>query len=878
MIRFGTKILARWLASWIGWVLRSARLVVGVSIVITVALLYYTVQNISINTDTDKMIDPELDFRRVYAEFNQTFPQFADSFLIVIDAASPEEADLAGRELLSGLEARPELFRHAYAPGFGPFFDQNGFLFLKLDELVALSDQLAGAQPILAALAEDPSLFGFFEVLSLAAEDAAEDQETPAELAEVLDRIAEVTLALARGEEKYLSWAEMFDQGDDPSKARRRLVMVRPVPDFSRLQPAKPALLAARALAREIEQSAPGLRLRITGKMALGTDELKSVSDGMYLSASVSLVLVALVLGFGIRSLRLVAASLITLLTGLVWTAAFAIFAIGYLNIISIAFAVLFIGLGIDFAIHFSLRYREEAQKTADSQAALNAAALAVGGPLSLAAPTTALAFFAFTPTGYAGLAQLGLISGTGMFISLFTSLSLLPALLSLMPLKAQPATAKKQIRRGAGWIVRHGRAVALAGVVAGLAALILVPDVRFEIDPIRLKEANTESVEAYLELLEDSKSSPYAIQLVVDSESEIGAYKARLEALEVVDRVVSLHSFVPDDQDEKLEILFDVATFMTPLLLADPAVTPSPIAAAGPATTELIADLERLSKSQPGTPLAASAARLGEALLAVDAGHAVRLKALEISLLRFFPATLDKLASGLGATGVALDDLPVGLRDRYQAADGRQRLAIFPTADLADESALKHFVEMVSRTAPRATGRPVQIARSGEIVVRSMIQATTWAAILIVGFLLLILRRPSDIAFITIPVLLAALMTAAATVLFSIPFNFANVIVLPLLIGLGVDSGIHLVLRAREERSGRGLLATSTPRAVLLSALTTIGSFGSLALSAHRGTASMGELLTISVTLTLISALVILPGLLAWREGRAKAKENPDF
>ena len=263
---------------------------------------------------------------------------------------------------------------------------------------------------------------------------------------------------------------------------------------------------------------------------------------------------------------------------------------------------------------------------------------------------------------------------------------------------------------------------------------------------------------------------------------------------------------------------------------------------------------------------------------MAVDAGHAVRLKALEISLLRFFPATLDKLTSGLEATGVTLDDLPVGLRDRYQAADGRQRLAIFPTADLADESALKHFVEMVSRTAPRATGRPVQIARSGEIVVRSMIQATTWAAILIVGFLLLILRRPSDIAFITIPVLLAALMTAAATVLFSIPFNFANVIVLPLLIGLGVDSGIHLVLRAREERSGRGLLATSTPRAVLLSALTTIGSFGSLALSAHRGTASMGELLTISVTLTLISALVILPGLLAWREGRAKAKENPDF
>jgi hopanoid biosynthesis associated RND transporter like protein HpnN len=878
MIRFGTKFLASRLELWIEWVLRSARMVVAVSIVITAALLYYTVQNISINTNTDKMIDPELDFRKVYAEFNATFPQFADSFLIVIDAASPEEADLAAQELLSSLAARPDLFRHPYAPGFGPFFDHNGFLFLKLDELVALSDQLAGAQPILSALAEDPSLFGFFEVLSLAAEDAAKDKDTPEELPQVLDRIAEVTLAISRGEEKYLSWAEIFDQGDDPSEARRRLVMVRPVPDFSRLQPAKPALLAARALASEIEGSAPGLSLRITGKMALAADELKSVSEGMYLSGSVSLILVTLVLGFGIRSLRLVFASLFTLLTGLVWTAAFAIYAIGYLNIISIAFAVLFIGLGIDFAIHFSLRYREQAQKGAETKEALKATALAVGGPLSLAAPTTALAFFAFTPTGYAGLAQLGLISGTGMFISLFTSLSLLPALLSLMPLKAEPVATENQIKRGTGWIARRGRAVTLGGLLAGLVALVMLPQMRFEIDPLRLKDANTESVEAYLELLEDSKSSPYAIQLVAKSEAEITGLEARLKALEAVDSVVSLGSFVPEDQDEKLDLLFDIVTYMMPVLLADPAATPTPVEAAGPATEALVTDLEALIKSQPETPLAESAGRLKGALLSIDAGNATRLQALERSLLRFFPTTLEKLSVGLEAEGVALDDLPQALRERYVAADGRQRLAVFPTADLGDESALKHFVNIVSTTTPEATGRPVQIARSGEIVVRSMIQATSLAAILIVGFLLLILRRPSDIAFITIPVVLAALMTAAATVLFAIPFNFANVIVLPLLIGLGVDSGIHLVLRAREERSGQNLFSTSTPRAVLLSALTTIGSFGSLALSAHRGTASMGELLTISVALTLISALVILPGLLAWRTGQGIRKENTDF
>ncbi|MEE8371650.1 MAG: MMPL family transporter, partial [Sphingomonadales bacterium] len=677
MIRIGTKTLTRLLTIWIDFVLAKARLVVGLSILITGLLFYYTLTHFSINTDTDRMIDPSLDFRIHYAEFNAAFPQLADSFIIVIDAPTPEEAELAANHLLASLEARSGLFKNPYAPGLGAFWDQNGFLFLKIDELVALSDRLAEAQPVLSALAEDTSLKSLFDVLVLATEDAAKDAETPEGLPEVLGAMAGVSEATGRGEQKYLSWVEMFDPDDeeDRSGARRRIVMVQPVPDFSRLQPAKPALLEARRLAREVQEASGGaLTVRITGKMALGTDELKSVSDGILLSGIVSLILVALVLGFGIRSIRLVAASLITLLSGLIWTAAFAIFTIGYLNIISVAFAVLFIGLGIDFAIHFSLRYREEVVKGKETLAALRETALRVGGPLSLAAPTTALAFYAFTPTAYAGLAQLGLISGTGMFISLFTSLSVLPALLAMMPLKHSGRLDAARTEPKPGWIVRHARPVALGGLAAGLFAAFFLGQVRFDEDPIRLKDPNSESVEAYLDLLEDSSSSPYAAQIVTSDAARQAELKTSLKALPEVDRVVSLSSFVPKDQDEKLDLLFDVSAFMTPVLFAEPAA-PTPVEEAGAAMAELIAGLKALAKARPGTELAEAATRLGAALSEGQQGGPGFLSELETALLRFFPATIEKLDAGLSAEGVALADLPSGLLERYQTADGRQRL-----------------------------------------------------------------------------------------------------------------------------------------------------------------------------------------------------------
>lgn len=873
MLRFGQVNLEPFLDAWVGWSVRQARAILVVALLTTISLAYYTWTHLSINTDTDQMIDPDLPFRQVYSTFNQTFPQFADSFLMVVDAATPEEADAAARHLVAELHDRDELVMNAYAPGSGDFFEANGFLYLDPDELYALADSLADAEPVLAGLAEDPSLRGLFDVLVLALDDAIDGNDPPERLAMVLADLTPSAEAAAMGNTRLLSWQELFqDDPEDIMEGRRRLILVQPVLDYTSFQPAKAALAEARRLAEQAEAATPGLTVRLTGKMAISAEEMKSVSDGAMLSGIVSFLLVTLILGFGIRSLRLVLAALATLAIGLIWTASFALAVIGYFNVISIAFAVLFIGLGIDFAIHFVLRYREEIWAGHASSEALRRTARGVGVPLALAAPTTAIAFYAFAPTAYAGLAQLGIISGTGMFISLFTSLTILPALITLLPLKSGAAPVTAGGNPVGRLIERHGKAFAIAGFVAGAIALSAVTEVRFDYDPMKLKDQETESVQAFQDLLARGKSSPYAAQIVVADMAEAAALKARLDALEGVSRVVTLASYVPTGQEEKLEILFDTSIFMTPVLAPqEPAAPPTPLQQQT-ALEELIAGLAALEGAEVDAALLESAQPLRLALEQVMAGS--RLEQLEAGLLTFFPPVLERIRQGLATSGVALGDLPAEIRERYQAADGRIRVEVFPVANLGDQAALTRFIDDVTAIHADVTGTAVQVKRAGEIVIGAMQQATASAALLIILFLLLLFRAARDVALILSPVALAAAMTAAATVWLNIPFNFANVIVLPLLIGLGVDAGIHLVMRAREidgAPEGRPILATSTPRAVLLSSLTTVGSFGSLALSSHRGTASMGELLTISVFLTLACTLIVLPGLINWAYRRER-------
>jgi uncharacterized protein len=858
------------LSSWVSWVAGHAGVVVAMAMALTTAAALHFATAIEINTSTTDMLAKDVPFRQYGRELDDAFPQTLDTLVVVIEGQTAGLADDAALALGAQLRQMSKLFEDVFDLRGDRFFRQNGFLYLDTDELFELSDQLADAQPFLGTLWRDSNLRGLFHMMELAAEEAAKPNgATPLPLVDVFGAVADVAEAQAEGRFQVLSWSQLMsgDAGEPESiDDRRRFIIVKPRLNFASLQPAEDAIDTVRRLAADLNiDAAHGLNLRLTGSAALEQEELASVEKGMGVAAVVSLVLVLGVLLAGLGSLRLVFATLVTLIMGLIWTASFALLSVGSLNLISVAFAVLFIGLSVDFGIHFGLRYREKLGAGGDNASALAGAASSVGGPLTLCALSAAISFFAFLPTDYVGLAELGVIAGSGMFIALFANLTVLPAVVSLWT----PRSSTRAIG-GADTSASHAsrrtttaRSVCLGAGLLAVISVALLPRVVFDFDPLNLKDPSTESVSTLLDLMKDGTRNHYSAEILAADLSAADAMAVRLAKLPEVDRAMTLSSFVPKDQDEKLQVIGDMALFLGPSLTQTGEAAAIDADARQLAWARLSPKLDRLAGAGAG-PMDVQAARMKKTISALlKSGDKNALLVFERRLLQGLSGRLQSLKTALDAGPVTLATLPAQLRGRWLAKDGKALVEVFPTEDLRARPPLEAFVDAVRVQAPRLSGAPVTIMEAGRTVLGAFVEAGIIAVIGICILLWVVLRRGRDVALVFVPVILAGLWTLAITVVGGLAFNLANVIVLPLLFGLGVAGAIHLVARARTEGDSTAAMQTSTPRAVILSALTTIGSFGSISLSSHPGTSSMGVLLMIAIAMTMLATLIFLPALM---------------
>ena len=833
-------------SSWTHHVRRHAIAVLALISAATVLAAWYTADNLAIKTSTSDMIAAEIPFRRNAIAFDAAFPQFSNLIVAVIDAPTADAARAAARSLTTGLQQRPDLFTRIEAPQADPYFQRNGLLFYDIADLEALADRLARGEPFLAALAHRPNLTGLFEVLGqLLTEDG--NAMDPSDASRLLDEISNIAEAEAGQRLGTFPWRALFEA--DADRGRRQLVIAQPKLGSGGFTPAARALGEVRRIADEFS----GVTIRLTGSAAIDHEELQSVELGGKTAGWLSLTLVIVLLIAGLRSARLIVPTLVTLVAGLIWTATFAALAIGHLNLISVAFAVLFIGLGVDFSIHYCLRFCEYA----GADDALPRTAVAVGGSLAIGATCAAIGFLSFLPTDYKGLGELGLISGGGMVIAFFMNMTLLPAMLALFagPTAPQSPPRRDPLAR------RFNRQILVGAAFCAVLAATTAPSARFDFNPMNLKDPASESVAAFHDLAHDGDSGVYAIDVLATDQASARRMAERLSALPEVGRILTLEDFVPANQAEKLSVIADMAYFLVPALTARPANEgPPPLAALQSFRKTLAATLA----VNQDHPLRESTERLAHAL-----GALTNAEGLEQRLTANLPPLLDDLRQLLAAEAVGIEDIPNRIRRSWIADDGRARVQAWPANPIASNDDLRRFAAAVLAVAPNAVGTPVTITQAGNAVVAAFRQATLTAFALVTIVLLALLRRVLDTALVLAPLVLAALLTGATSVMFDLAFNFANVIVLPLLFGLGVASGVHLVLRRRRTGDAAELLRTSTPRAVLYSALTTIASFGSLALSGHRGMTSMGQLLTIAIAYTLICTLVVLPAMMVWLEQR---------
>ena len=861
---------------WIIAVVRGAArwrvFVLPLVLLATVGATWYTTANFSINTDTGSLLSPGIPWRQREVHLHQVFPGRSDVTVVVIDGVTPELAELAAARLSERLGARSDLFTSVRRPDGGAFFERHGLLYLETEQLQQTLDSLIAAQPLLGTIALDPSARGLFDALSLALEGIRRGELKPEALSAPLTALdATVQGALTGRFVPFSLRAMLLERDAHAGRELRRFIIAQPLLDYSALTPGAAASKALREEARALGlDPAHGVKVRLTGDVPLADEELETLGDNAALNASVSALSLVALLWLAVRSLRIVVAILITLGAGLALTAAAGLIWFGTFNMISVAFAVLFVGLSVDFAIQFAVSYRAHPADDTTPSPALARAARQVGRPLALACASTALGFFAFLPTEYRGISELGAIAGTGMLIAFALTVTLMPALLRAFgPPKAFRPMGFAKLARADEFLHTHRRPLLIAVAVVALVAALLAPRARFDFNPLHLRSPQTESVATILDLMHDPETNPNTISVLASSLPEAQALAAKLDALPEVAQTITLASFVPKEQQPKLALISDASMLLDPTLNPGSTASPPDDADVVAAMRRLAADLQSITA--PG-PLAATITDLQRGLGLLADGNAEQRRQFENAVVPPVRLTLDQVRAVLSAGPVTLDTLPRTLVQDWIGTDGSVRAEVQPRGDVNETENLLRFVTAVQTIAPDAAGPAVSIHEAGQTIVRAFFVAGLWAWLAITLLLALVLRRLRDVVLTLAPLVLAALATLALCGALHIPLNFENIIALPLLLGVGVAFDIYFMMAWRA--GAQGLLQSSLARAILFSALTTSVAFGSLWLSNHPGTASMGELLIISLVCTLVCTLVVLPVLLG-PAARADLKKN---
>ena len=840
---------------------RFAPLTLVVALILAVAAGVYTARNFTINTDINTLISSNLDWRKRDNQFEKSFDR-ERTILAVIDAPTPELTSAAAAALQRKLSGDTQHFESVQPLGAGEFFEKNGLLFLPVAEVGRVTGQFEAAAPLIEIMAGDPSIRGLTGALETGLAGVRRGQIKLDNAERPFTQIAQTIETVLNTGSGTFSWRELVSDKPLTDSDRRSFIEFRPILDFNALEPGKDATDAIRQAVSDLNLAGEfGARVRLTGPVPIANEEFATVADGAIVNGIGTVLVVLLILWMALHSAKIISAVFLNLFIGLSITTAAGLWMVGSLNLLSIAFAVLFVGLGVDFGIQYSVRYRSERFKTDDLRLALQQAAERSAVPLSLAAMATAAGFLSFLPTDYKGISELGKIAGVGMLVAFLTSITVLPALLRLLNPPGEGDPVGYAFLAPVDYFLERHRVIIIFGtLLIALAGLPLLYFLQFDFNPINLRSPKVESIATFLDLRKDPNTGANAINVMTNSEAEAKKIEEKLAKVPEVLRTMSLDSFVPEDQPAKLKLIAQGAKVL------NPALNPDSIDAA-PSDAENIealkgsaGNLRNVSGDAKG-PGAVASRRLADALSKLaDSNQATRDKtqAIFVSPLKIM---LGQLNNSLQAQPVNLKTLPADLVNSWKTKDGLIRVEALPRGDPNDNDTLRKFAAAVLIAEPNAIGGPVSILKSGETVVKAFIHAGITALIVIGLLLWLALRRITDVLLTLVPLLVAGAVTLEICVLIGLPLNFANIVALPLLLGVGVAFKIYYVTAWRSGRTN--LLQSSLTRAIFFSALTTATAFGSLWLSSHPGTASMGKLLALSLVTTLAAVLLFQPALM---------------
>ena len=851
--------------------IRHSWLIIVATVLLGTGAADYVTQHFALNTDTGNLISPHLAWRKRDLAYQTAFPQQAQSILAVVTAPTPEFSSAAAKTLTDRLSPQSTFFRSVEAASSGEFFTRNGLLYLSQNDLAARMTKLSEAAPVIKTLVSDPSLRGLAQTFILGLLGERTGRYSLDAMTRPLNTLADTIESVLAGRETTFSWQVFVNGAPAKPEDLTSLIDIWPVLNYRAVEPGQTATAAVRKTVKDAGlNSAYDATVRLTGAVPLLDHQFATLRQGVGFNSAITGAIILIVLWLALRSVRIVLAVVITILAGLVVSTALGLLLVGSFNPISVAFAVLFVGLGADFAIQFSVRYRAQRHELGDLKPSLIGAAGQIGVPLRLAALAAAAGFLSFVATSYRGVAELGLIAGCGMVVAYIASVTLLPALLWSFDPPGEPEPLGFRVLAGADrFLQRHRRSIVVATSVIVLLGLPFLFRLHFNFDPNSLQDPSSEAVVTLRQLNSDPRVVFNGAE-VLTSPADAEAVANQLSGLPEVAGIRNLDSFIPDDQQEKLKLIANAAAVLDPALKANQEPTAS--------DSEDVAALKRAAKdlrviaSQAAGSGQDAAHRLAKDLDALADGTAPLRQRVAATFLRPLQIDLQEISQSLHPQPITRLDLPTELVGAWTARNGLIRTEIVPKGDASDSKTLQRFARAVLAVQPTATGEAIEIYEWGRTVRIAFAEAIALALCSIAILLWLVLQRVGDVLVTLIPLLVAGAATLEICGLTGFSLDYSNIIALPALLGVGVAFKIYYVMAWRGGEAN--FLQSALTRAVFFSALMTATAFGSLWFSGHPAFASMGKLLALSLACTLASAALFQPALMGPpRESKSPAQ-----
>jgi hopanoid biosynthesis associated RND transporter like protein HpnN len=852
--------------------------------------VYYTILHLQFSTNRNDLVGSDKPYHKNFLEFKKEFPG-QDDIAAVVESEDPEKNRQFVERLGAKLDKETNLFKEVFYKGDLKMLGPKALLFLDQESLQDLQKMLAEYRPFIAQFAKATNLNSLFQLVNnqissqmLKPQQGGPDPEIDALMKGLpaLQRIIDLgTDAIHRpGIAPSPGVTALFDAGPEAqaqeyitfAKGRFYLVNVR----TGREEDNERAVQRMRELVAETQHEVPGVNVGVTGEPVLEFDEMLQSQRDTTVACVISLIGSALIFIYGYRETGRPIKAMLSLIVGLGYTMGYTTLTVGHLNILTITFLPMLIGLAIDFGVHLITRYEEELRHGRSEKLSLEKAMVNTGLGIITGAFTTAGAFFAMGFTDFKGIQEMGIISGGGLLICLVPMMTMLPVLLLRGRQNKMDEVATPKIDRRAQlekmWL---DRPFAVIGITLALCIVSAVkfPKVYFDYNLLNMQSKGLPSVQFERKLIDSAGKSVLFAAVVATNAEEAVELEKRIAKLPTVATNDAMSQYITGNQQPRLEIIGQIKRDLAGLRFLPMDTEPVNIDALSLTLYGLhgylglaLSEIEEHNETQLADQVKAIRNSIEEFRHAMQTGDrkivSRRLAAYQQALFKDLQDTFRTLRTQDNSSPLTIKDLPPALRDRFVGVTGKQLIQVYPKGNVWERKAQEEFVNELRTIDPKVTGTPVQLLEYETLLKNSYIQAAFYSLIAIILMVFLHFKNISSVILALIPVAIGTIWMVGMMGWTGIPFNPANIMTLPLVIGIGVTNGIHILNRFAEEQNP-GILAKSTGKAVLVSALTAIAGFGSLIPAKHQGIASLGAVMSVGIATCMIAALTFLPAIL---------------